>query len=65
MNYQEAIAKVSILRAEVVGLVGICGPDTHPLTELLEALERRDPNVNPDDAVAQATEIRGRARDIW
>ena len=63
MDYPEAIARVTVLRAEVVSLVGVCGPDTHPLTELLEALERRE--IQPEEAVTQATVIRSHARDIW
>lgn len=36
---KEARIKITRFRDEVVGLVGICGDGTHPLTEALEELE--------------------------
>ncbi|MFA5889303.1 MAG: hypothetical protein WCW47_01555 [Candidatus Paceibacterota bacterium] len=45
----EAIIKVTQFRDEVVGLVGICGDGTHPLTEALEELEAlQDDEITPE-----------------
>lgn len=62
MGHAEAVAKVALLRSEVVCLVGICGQGTHPLTELLEKLENLE--LRPDDAVEQAEVIREHVMDF-
>ncbi len=56
MTNKVAVQTVTAIRAEVVQIVGICGQGTHPLTELLEALERQE--VRPEEAVEQAIVIR-------
>ncbi len=46
---QEAIIKITQFRDEVVGLVGICGDGTHPLTEAIEELDMlQDNEITPE-----------------
>lgn len=62
MSRTEAMGQVNLIRAEVVALVGICGRGTHPLTELLQSLQRGD--KDPDEAVAEAQAIRESVTDF-
>ena len=61
MNKSDAISVVATLRAEVVSIVGVCGKGTHPLTELLDKLEKG--KVRPEDAVEEAMKIRHRTSE--
>lgn len=62
MTHESAMEVVTAIRGEVVAIVGICGEGTHPLTELLEKLEKGD--INPEEAVEEATAIRARVPDF-
>ncbi len=64
MTHKVAVQVVTVLRAEVVGIVGICGRGTHPLTDILEDLEQRKHGVRPEDAVVKAQEIRNSIADF-
>jgi len=62
---EEAIAKVSMWRDEVVGLVGICGRGTHRIVEILEELEKSD--IKQEDLerlVAEAEEVKSNVCDF-
>ena len=64
MDYRRALVQVRAIRQEVVAIVGICGRGTHPLTELIEELEKCEPTLTPEAAVREATKIRNSLADF-
>ena len=59
MTKAQAICRILIIRDEVVMHVGICGRGTHPLTELIEALEAgEEKDLDLEQAVEQAERVK-------